>query len=375
MTKCLALILAGGRGEGLGSLTMYNAKPAVNFGVNHRIIDFALGNCKASGISEIGVLSQYFSDDLHKYIDSAYGHSGLYMLPAYLTGSLYAGSADAIYKNMRFIDRFNPDFLLIIRGDQVYDMDYRKFINYHDSTRAAVTEAFRRKGSASRGERTPLGVYVFNWDALKSYLIRDAEDVGSGHDLAGDILPAMRQAHEPVNAYPFKGYWRPIDTLENLWEANMELLDEKTASVHNDESNFYINGGKRRYLTKPFVGHSAVRTKNLVSGIVEHSVLGDSVQVMPGAEVVNSIIMPNAYIGKNVRIFNAIIGAGAAIMDNTIIGDDYGTDFFVEPELCTGGISLVEPGLYIPKGLTIASGSHIDNAMMLEWTEQNLVIA
>jgi len=375
MTKCLALILADDRGEKLGSLTMYNSKPAVNFGVNRRIIDFALNNCAASGVDTIGVLSQYFSDDLHKYISGAYSNNGLYMLPAYLTGQLYSGTADAVFKNMRFIDRFNPEFVLILRGDQVYEMDYRKIVNYHETTRAAVTEATRQTVNGARTSRAPMGVYVFNWDAMKKYLILDAKNEKSSHDLDADVLPAMRRAEEPVNAYHFKGYWRGIDTIESLWEANMELLDKKSSEGFAWTPDHCVNSDNKYYLMKPLANLDAAYARILVSGIVEHSILGDSVMVLPGAEVVNSIVMPNAYIGNNVRIYNAIIGPGASIMDNTVIGDNFGTDFFVEPDLCTGGVSLVEPGLYIPKDLSIKSGSHIDNAMLAEWEEFNRISA
>lgn len=375
MTNCVALILAGGRGKRLGSLTIHTSKPAVHFGVDKRLIDYALQNCMDSGIITTGVISQYYSDDLHKYINSKYKNSGLYMLPSYLTGKLYLGTADAIYKNIRFVDRFSPDNVLILSGSQIYHMDYKKLLAEHQQTRAAATVAYQWVGGKKDTNTAPMGVYLFNWEALKNYLIMDAVDMRSQHNIEKSILPLMRQSGEIMHTYEFNGYWRDVKTVENLWEANMELLDYQSSDGYRHDADYYISGDINYFHNKPAVHHSAMFARCSISGMVEHSILGDSVMVMPGSEVVNSIIMPDVYIGNNVRIYNAIIGAGAVIMENTAIGIEYGTDFFLEPALCTGGVSLVEPGLCVPKGLGVLGGSNIDSALLAEWVSIHQISA
>jgi glucose-1-phosphate adenylyltransferase len=247
------MILAEERGEKLGALTAYSSKPAVHFGGNKRIIDFTVSNCINSGIDTIGILCEYNTTELQKYINQSYNNEDLYLLPAYLTGDRYDGTADAIYKNMKFIERFDPEYVLILPGDHIYKMDYKKMIEGHEESGADVTVAVRRiltKKSSDYGffemdedgniqnfqkkpfhsdlERASTGAYVFKWSALRENLLLDAEREGSWHDFCDDILPHMLNTKQAVNVYESNGYWREVDTIESLWEANMEVLDLKS---------------------------------------------------------------------------------------------------------------------------------------------------
>ncbi|MDR0470065.1 MAG: glucose-1-phosphate adenylyltransferase, partial [Peptococcaceae bacterium] len=267
MKKCIAMILAEGRSDKLGALTSYSSKPAVYFGGKKRIIDFTVSNCINSGIETIGILSQYHSAELHRHIDKSYSGKGLYMLPACLTGKTYNGMADAVYKNMGFIERYEPDYVLILQGDHIYKMNYKKMIEDHIKSGADATVAVRRIlpsqsstfGCVEMGtnglvadirkmpqqmdlERIMTGVYVFNWGTLRKNLILDAYYEESLHDFYGDILPFMLLTRQTINTYESNGYWREVSTIESMWEANMEVLDLKSIRTRLLASDQYISG-------------------------------------------------------------------------------------------------------------------------------------
>ena len=394
MANCVALILAGGRGERLGSLTDFTSKPAIHFGGDRRIIDFTLKNCVESGISRIGVVTQYNSSELHKHISSAYRNRDVHLLPSSLTGTFYEGTADAVYKNIRFIDRFDPDHVLILAGDHIYNMDYQKMIDSHVEAGADVTIAthrtsmknasrfgilttgsggrvvdFEEKPAKPKSDMASMGVYVFKWPALREILTGDRLDLESGHDFGGDIIPGMLRSGYSLNAYEYQGYWRDVGTVESLWEASMELLDLKSMRCRWQIEDFHFGGIGKNNPFGPSVRQSVVPADCAVSGKVERSVFGNNVVVSKGAKIVNSVIMPDVYIGSNVRIQNAIVGAGAEILDNTIIGVRDGSRFFSDKKLCTGSVSLVEPGVQIPKAMKFRSSAHITDKKLQEWAE------
>lgn len=399
-TRCIAMILAGGRGERLGSLTKYYSKPAVHFGGGNRIIDFTLRNCRRSGIETVGILSQYFSAELHTYINavnSENSESGnFYMLPSKSNEDLYTGTADAVNKNISFIDDFNPENVLVLAGDHIYDMNYDKMVDYHNEKDADVTIAvtpvptreasrygilnsdhngrvhcFEEKPLCPKGNIASMGIYVFKWSALKKRLLDDRESRKSQHDFGKDILPRMLYDCDPVYAYMFDGYWKDVGTLDGFWEANMHQIDN-SPRVNPNCGNWDIQGlpsGELLYN----LADNAVVTQSIISGgcsifgRVEHSVLGDGVTVEQGAEIVNSVIMPHVYIGSDVRINNAIIGTNAAVMDGTEIGTHDGTAFFNDSKICSRGISLVSPWLSVDKGLRVRGNSHITHKRLEEW--------
>lgn len=384
---CVAMILAGGKGTRLGSLTHCYSKPAVYFGGNQRIIDFTMNNCKRSGIKTIGILSQCSPTDLYDYISSSYNNKpqngGVYMLPPKNNESSYNGTADAVYKNIDFIDRFKPEYVLILAGDHIYSMDYKKILAFHKKTDADVTVAstpvsiveasrfgilsadengriydFEEKPVNPKSNLASMGIYVFKWSVLKKYLLADNRSKYSLHDFGRNILPKMLYAGELMYTYKFDGYWRDVGTVESLWEANMDLLDNTNGfQLPNEilEENIYMNG----ILDETVINQSIIPHNCTILGEVEHSVLGASVTVGKDSEIIDSVIMPGVDIGDNVKIHNAVIGMGVKIMNNVAIGEDTGSDLFIDNRLCSEGISLIAPWIYISKGMRFQKNSHI----------------
>lgn len=390
--KCVAMILAGGRGERLGSLTNYYSKPVVYFGGNHRIIDFTLNNCKRSGIDNIGILSRHHANDLHNYIDDAYGykspHGRIYTLPPQDNENSYKGTADAVYKNIEFIDKFNPEYVLVLAGDHIYNMNYKKMIAFHKQTNADITVAstpvsikeasrfgiinasetgrvygFEEKPAIPKSTLASMGIYVFSWNKLKEYLLADNANSQTMHDFGKDILPQMLHADELMYTYKFKGYWRDVGTVESLWEANMEQLEDSSLlQLSEDKWNTHrphLSAVPNIMSSEAAVNRSIVSGSCTICGKVERSVLGASVRIGRGSEIVNSVVMPGVYIGDNVRIHNAVIGIGAKIMDNAIIGTDNGSDLYIDHKICSKGVSLIAPWMRISKGMRFQKNSHI----------------
>jgi len=382
--ECIAMILAGGRGVRLGALSHFHSKPVIHFGGNFRIIDFTLNNCNNAEIDTIGILSQHFTTDLHAYIGGI-NNGNYYMRPPENAEDPYMGTADAVYKNIEFIDCFMPDNVIILSGDHIYTMDYKKMIAFHEEMNADVTVAstsvpideasrfgilntdmcgrvsgFQEKPLVPKGDLASMGIYVFKWNTLKKYLLEDNKCEQTQHDFGKDIIPGMLLSGESVYTYRFKGYWRDVGTVEALWKANMDQIDEPGYRL--PEINHimpYIDMNLNIIQKNQDVQQSIVFGDCAISGKVEHSILSDLVTVESGAEIVNSVIMPNAYIGNNVKIYNAVIGTGAIIMDGTEIGTEYGVDFFVDLQVCSHGVSLVEPWLYVGEGINFLKNSHI----------------
>lgn len=355
LKDCLAMLLAGGEGRRLAPLTSTLAKPAVPFGGHYRIIDFPLSNCLNSGIDTVGVLTQYAAESLHGHIGEGSpwanrsGNGEIALLPPGEHGE-YRGTADAITKNIEFIDRHAPEHVLILSGDHIYHMDYAKMLDAHKAAGADVTlsvmqvplsEAHRfgivttdaalrvtdfvEKPAKPMSSLASMGIYLFKWSYLRRYLLSDLDNSASGHDFGKDLLPMMIQDGSQVSAYPFAGYWRDVGTVKSLWEAHMDLLgDDREFRLNKSEWPMFTNRQAsrpalfRRGLSVPPIA-SMVNETCSNEGSVKHSVIFRGVQIGKGSSVTDSVIMPNAQIGRNVKIEYAIIGEDAVLKDGAIV--------------------------------------------------------
>ena len=349
--QCVAMLLAGGQGSRLGVLTQKVAKPAVPFGGKYRIIDFPLSNCYNSGIDTVGVLTQYKPFALNSYIgignawDLDRIHGGVYVLPPFVKeegGEWYKGTADAICQNVNFIDRFNPEYVLILSGDHIYKMDYSLMLEFHQEKQADATisvievpwdEAsrfgimsideknnvtqFDEKPEHPKSNQASMGIYIFNWPLLRKYLLEDEQDCDSTHDFGHDIIPKMLEHEFNLVAYPFKGYWKDVGTVESLWQANMDLLNE-TSDLDMNDSNWRIysaNPPRPPHYTAATakINSSIISEGCLIYGEVKNSVLFPDVYIGPGAVVKNAVIMAGVKIEANAVVDKAIIGRKAVI--------------------------------------------------------------
>lgn len=357
--EVVAMLLAGGQGKRLKGLTKTLAKPAVYFGGTYRIIDFPLSNCANSGIDTVGVLTQYEPLVLHSYIgvgsdwDLDRSSGGVYVLPPYEREdgtSWYRGTADAIYRNLKFLEQYNPEHVLILSGDHIYKMDYDRMLDYHkqknadctisvinvtreEATRFGIlnTESdlriyeFEEKPKEPKSTLASMGVYLFKWDVLKSYLLMNVNNPDTTHDFGKDIIPLMLGEGRTLFAYPFEGYWKDVGTIHSLWEANMDLLSENPKLELNDP-NWRIYTRNPNQPAEYIAPEAKVRNCMInegcsVYGKVDHSVLFYGVAIGEESSVTDSVIMPKVSIGRNVRIHRAIITENLAIPDGTVIGE------------------------------------------------------
>ena len=352
------MLLAGGQGSRLYELTTHTAKPAVSFGGKYKIIDFPLSNCINSGIDTVGVLTQYQPLELNEYIgngapwDLDRTRGGLYVLPPYQRSEgsdWYKGTANAIYQNINFIKRYNPDYVLILSGDHIYKMNYRDMLEQHKRTDAVCTvatisvpinEAFRfgicntrengeiyefeEKPKLPKNNQASMGIYIFNTDTLIKYLIEDEKDDGSSNDFGKNIIPMLISKNERVFSYKFSGYWKDVGTIHSLWESNMDLLSANAPISLHDKSFKIFSRNQAR--PPQYHGSNACVKSSLISegcqiyGTVENSVLSGGVIVMHGATVKDSVIMDDVIISENAKVFNAIIDADAKIGSGSVIG-------------------------------------------------------
>ena len=357
--EIVAMILAGGQGSRLGVLTKDIAKPAVPFGGKYRIIDFPLSNCSNSGINTVGVLTQYKPLDLNAYIgigdpwDLDRQNGGVTILPPYQGekgGAWYKGTANAIYQNIQFVDRYEPEYVLILSGDHIYKMDYYKMLDFHKSHNADATIAvidvpleeasrfgimntkedstiyeFEEKPKNPKSTNASMGVYIFKWSLLKEYLIKDEMDDNSSNDFGKDIIPKMLNSGRKLVAYPFKGYWKDVGTIESLWEANMDLLKlDNELNLYDSDWKIYSQNQVRpaQYIgEKAKIANSLIVEGCIVNGQVEDSILSQGVIVGENTIIKNSVIMPNVKIGDNVIIERAIIGNDSVISNDCHIGN------------------------------------------------------
>jgi glucose-1-phosphate adenylyltransferase len=357
--ELIAMILAGGQGSRLGILTKKIAKPAVPFGGKYRIIDFTLSNCSNSGIDTVGVLTQYQPLILNSHIgigspwDLDRRNGGVSLLPPFMEehgGNWYKGTANAIYQNIGFVDYYEPEYVLILSGDHIYKMDYSKMLEYHkekgaDATIAVIevplNEASRFGIMNTRGENeiyefdekpknpksnlASMGIYIFNWKTLKKYLKEDEADKSSNNDFGKNIIPNMLNSGKKMYAYPFKGYWKDVGTVDSLWEANMDLIkDDNELNIHDTSWRIYSVNPMR---PPQYIGPNADVKGSLVVegcaifGEVKNSVLFPGVYIGKNSRVVDSVIMGNTKIGDNVTIEKAIIGENATVRRNCSIGN------------------------------------------------------
>jgi len=384
--ETVAMLLAGGQGSRLGALTTKMAKPAVPFGGKYRIIDFALSNCTNSDIDTIGVLTQYQPLELNSYIGSGQPWDldritgGVYVLPPYMSakaGEWYKGTANAIYQNIAFVEQFEPEYVIILSGDHIYKMDYSSMIEFHKKKKADATIAvqevpweeasrfglmitddenkivdFEEKPSEPRSNKASMGVYVFSWDVLKKYLIDDERNPDSSNDFGKNIIPAMLKSGKSMYAYTFNDYWKDVGTVESLWKANMDLLNEDS-SLNLYDADWHIYS--RNPVMPPHyaangadISESMVTEGCIVEGKVENSILFAGVVVSQDADIDNSVIMPNTIIGNNSKVNYSIVS------ENVIIGCDV---------IFEGGspsnISVIGPEAVIPDGTVIPEGSRL----------------
>lgn len=352
--EVVAMLLAGGQGSRLGVLTKKIAKPAVPFGGKYRIIDFPLSNCANSGIEAVGVLTQYQPLVLNEYIGNGQPweldgmNSGVTCLSPYESkkgSEWYSGTANAIYQNISYIDRYNPEYVVVLSGDHIYKMDYADMIKFHKEHDAACTIAvidvsleeasrfgilntnedgsiyeFEEKPAHPKSTNASMGIYVFSWKELRKYLIEDAENENSSNDFGKDVLPAMLNAGERMFAYPFEGYWKDVGTVESLWDANMDLLDP---NLKLDLRDIY---SKNPMFPPHYVAETAtIKNSNIsdgciVEGEVENSILFPGVKIEKGAKVDYSIIMPNTVVMANADIKYSIVSENTVIGCNAVIG-------------------------------------------------------
>ncbi|HIY28264.1 MAG TPA: glucose-1-phosphate adenylyltransferase [Firmicutes bacterium] len=356
--EVVAMLLAGGQGSRLGVLTRNLAKPAVPYGGKYRIIDFPLSNCVNSGIETVGVLTQYQPLELNEYIgngqpwdlDSMNG--GVHVLPPYQRGKhsdWYKGTANSIYQNIRFIDRYNPEYVVVLSGDHIYKMDYAKMIAYHKEKKADCTIAvievpmseasrfgimntyedgtiyeFDEKPAVPKSNKASMGIYVFTWSKLRKYLEADEADPNSSNDFGKNVLPAMLNAGEKMVAYQFSGYWKDVGTIESLWESNMDLLNPNVPLDLSDE-NWKIYS-RNPAMPPHYVSSTAKVQNSLISegcnvyGEVDCSVLFAGVYIAPGAVVKDSIIMPGSRIEEGAVVQYAIVSENCVVGANSQIG-------------------------------------------------------
>lgn len=355
----LAMILAGGRGSRLHELTNRVAKPAVSYGGKYRIVDFPLSNCANSGVDIVGVLTQYESVLLNSYVAAGgrWGldarESGVFVLPprekADADLDVYRGTADAISQNIDFIDKYSPEFLLVLSGDHIYKMDYDKMLDYHKEMNADATIAvievpmkeasrfgimntdgagriveFEEKPEHPKSNLASMGIYIFNWKLLRKMLLADMKNPDSHHDFGKDIIPQLLNDNKTLAAYKFKGYWKDVGTIDSLWEANMDLLDSRNELNLNDASwRIYTEDtptlpqyiGPNAKIDKAFITQGCV-----VEGEVKHSVLFTGCKVGEGAKIIDSVLMPGVEVAAGAVVQRALVADNIKIGPEAVVG-------------------------------------------------------
>ena len=388
--ECVAMLLAGGQGSRLYTLTEKTAKPAVPFGGKYRIIDFPMSNCINSGIDTVGVLTQYQPLVLNEYIGNGQPwdldrlNGGVMVLPPYQGkkgADWYKGTANAIYQNLGFINRYDPDYVIILSGDHIYKMDYNAMLQAHKETGADCTIAvlevplseasrfgimvtdetgkiteFQEKPKHPTSTKASMGIYIFNRKVLEDYLIADENTPGSANDFGKNIIPNMLNDGKMMYAYPFVGYWKDVGTIDSLWEANMDLLGEKpNFNIHDKNWRIF----SRNYAEPPhFVGEDAKVVNSMITegceieGTVENSVLSNGVKVEKGAIVKDAVIMSGAVIKANAKVTYSIIDSNTVISSGAVVGEDKST---------AKGIAIVGSDLTLAENLVIEAGAMVNS--------------
>ena len=358
--EIVAMLLAGGQGTRLQVLTKDMAKPAVPFGGKYRIIDFPLSNCSNSGISTVGVLTQFMPLELNSYMgngnpwDLDRVDGGLTILPPYTagkTGEWYKGTANAIYQNIKYIEQYDPEYVLILSGDHIYKMNYNKMLEFHKEKKADLTVAhinvpieeasrfgilntdedlriveFLEKPEHPISTKASMGIYIFNWKVLREYLIRDEENPESEKDFGKNIIPMLLEEDRRIYAFPFAGYWKDVGTIESLWEANMDLIKRREEFNISDKSwkIYYRHEGR----LPQYIGESAEVTDSMISdgtivlGKVHESIVSSGVSIAKNSKVLGSIIMQNAVIEEGATVVNSIIAEGTVVKSGVTVGHE-----------------------------------------------------
>ena len=358
--RCIAMLLAGGQGSRLKVLTENTAKPAVPFGGKYRIIDFPLSNCVNSGIDTVGILTQYQPLELNEYIGNGqpWGlnktHSCAQVLPPYerhdKKSGWYKGTANAIYQNIDFIDRFDPDYVVVLSGDHIYKMDYAAMVEYHEANNASCTIAvrevplkeasrfgilntnpdntiyeFEEKPKKPKSTNASMGIYVFNWNVLREALLTDEENPESSNDFGKNIIPMLLNAGHKMMAYNFDGYWKDVGTIDSLWEANMELLGKNPEFQIRGDEKFKIFARNDAHPSS-YIDESAVITNSFIAegsevyGTIHHSVISVGCTIGVDAVVEDSVVMPGVTIEPGAIVRHAILGENSKICRNAVVG-------------------------------------------------------
>lgn len=356
--ECVAMLLAGGQGSRLYALTQDMAKPAVPYGGKYRIIDFPLSNCTNSGIDTVGVLTQYQPLVLNDYIGNGQPwdldrlHGGVHVLPPYQTSlgaSWYEGTANAIYQNMSFIERYDPEYVIVLGGDHIYKMDYSKMVDFHKKNNADLTIAvqevsleeatrlgimtcdsdmrvvdFTEKPKEPKSTLASMGIYVFTWKKLKEYLIENENANNGSKDFGKDIIPSMLDKKENLFAYTFDGYWKDVGTLDSLWEANMDLLSPGVPlDLYDNEWKIYTrnNNMPPQYIgSTAEVENSMIAEGSTINGKVDFSIIFAGAKIEEGATVNYSIVMPGTVIKSGAVVEYSIVGEDCVVHENAKIG-------------------------------------------------------
>ena len=358
--ECIAMLLAGGQGSRLYDLTRQIAKPAVSFGGKYKIIDFPLSNCINSGIDTVGVLTQYQPFALNEYVSNGQAwdldrmRGGIYVLPPYQGNKhsdWYKGTANAIYQNINFIKKYDPEYVLILSGDHIYRMDYKKMLDQHKATGAACTVAtitvpmeeasrfgicntnpdgsiyeFEEKPKAPKNNQASMGIYIFTTKTLIEYLENDEEDENSSNDFGKNIIPNLLGNGEKLYSYRFEGYWKDVGTISSLWEANMDLIgDDPILSLADQDFRIYSKNTAR---SPQYIGNSAVVDNSLISegcriyGTVINSVISGGVVVEEGAIVKDSVVMEDVVVKKDARVYTAIVDSDTVVESGATVGKE-----------------------------------------------------
>ena len=390
----IAMLLAGGQGSRLYALTRDIAKPAVPFGGKYRIIDFPLSNCVNSGIGTVGVLTQYQPLQLNEYLGNGQPwdldriHGGVYVLPPYqkiANSDWYTGTANAIYQNINFINRYAPEYVVILSGDHIYKMDYSKMLEFHKEKQADCTIAvmevpweeasrfgimacdedkkiyeFAEKPKEPKSNLASMGIYIFTWSKLKKYLEEDEANPESENDFGKNVIPAMLQNGERMYAYAFQGYWKDVGTIDSLWEANMDLLDPNVPlDLYDDAWKIYA---RNPVMPPQYVAEGAVTQNSMISegciveGDVDFSILFAGVTVEKGAVVHDSIIMPGSVIKAGAVVEYSIVAENVVVGENAQVGD--------RPEniedKANWGVTVIAKGIHIGKNAKVPAKAMIE---------------
>lgn len=392
--ECVAMLLAGGQGSRLYALTRRIAKPAVPFGGKYRIIDFPLSNCVNSGIETVGVLTQYQPLELNDYIGSGQPwdldrlDAGVHVLPPYQRhkgADWYKGTANAIYQNMDFIARYDPEYVLVLSGDHIYKMNYADMIEEHKQNGAACTVAvlevemseasrfgilntnpdgsiyeFEEKPAHPKSNLASMGIYVFNWKELRRYLEADEQDPHSANDFGKNVIPAMLKGGERMFTYRFDGYWKDVGTIESLWEANMDLLNPHVPLDLLDPNwRIYSRtaGLPPHYIAAgASVQNSMLSEGSNIAGKVDFSVIFSGVTVEEGAVIRDSILMPGTHVKRGACVQYAILAENTVIGENATVGE--------RPEDCENledwGVAVIAENIRIGKGVRVPAKAMVE---------------